>query len=70
MSKKQNFFFIKNRPTTNLELEKECRGITDFRGVFMRDRLPKKPRNNESAIVNLNKDSEEGSHWVAYRKKK
>lgn len=34
----------------------------------MRDELPKKARCKESAIVNLNKSNEEGSHWVAYCK--
>jgi len=42
--------------------------IKNFRGVFMRDNLPKKIRTNECAIVNLEPDSETGSHWCAYYK--
>ena len=35
----------------------------------MRDTLPTKPWDSESAIVNLNKMSQRGSHWVAYKKR-
>lgn len=34
----------------------------------MRDSLPKKPLVNESAIVNLDNASGEGTHWVCYKK--
>ena len=40
--------------------------IPNFRGVFMPDNLPSKPNLNECGIVNFNKSSEPGSHWVAY----
>jgi len=56
------------RALTNFELEGYAGGIPHFRGVFMRDTLPRKPWKNESGIINLNLDSEPGSHWVAYRK--
>ena len=42
--------------------------IPDFREVFMRDTLPDKPREKECGILNLNKSSEPGSHWVAFFK--
>lgn len=43
--------------------------IPHFRGVFMRNELPKTgPRRNEAAIVNLDDKSGIGTHWVAYRK--
>ena len=42
--------------------------IPDFRGVFMRDTLPSKPREKECGILNLNKFSQRGSHWVAFYK--
>lgn len=36
----------------------------------MRDTLPKSgPFYNESGIVNLNTNSQPGSHWVSYKKK-
>ena len=34
----------------------------------MRDTLPDKPREKECGILNLNKSSEPGSHWVAFFK--
>lgn len=42
--------------------------IPHFRGVFMLDRLPQRPRRNETAIVNLDDSDGPGSHWVAYAK--
>ena len=39
--------------------------ITNFRFVCMLDELPKRPLENESAIINLNSHTEPGSHWVA-----
>lgn len=34
----------------------------------MRDTLPKKPKNVECAIINLDITKNEGTHWVAYVK--
>lgn len=34
----------------------------------MRDKLPKKPKSVECAIVNLDSSENEGTHWVAYIK--
>ena len=34
----------------------------------MRDELPEQPEEKECGIVNFNKSSEPGSHWVAYYK--
>ena len=42
--------------------------IPNFKGVFMRDELPSAPQNKECGIVNFNKSTESGSHWVAYFK--
>ena len=42
--------------------------IPYFRGVFMRDNLPKKPWKNESLIVNLDNSNGEGTHWVCFKK--
>lgn len=60
----------KKTPLSNLDLlayAKEL-GITNFRGVFMRDNLPKSgPRKNECGIVNLDSSKGSGTHWVAYR---
>ena len=43
--------------------------IKYFRGVYMRDSLPITIRTNECAIVNLEPESENGSHWCCYYKK-
>lgn len=42
--------------------------IPYFRGVFMRDELPKHPHKKECGIVNLDSSKNPGSHWVAYAK--
>lgn len=62
----------KNRPLNDLEMQKFIKTleIKHFRGVFMRDRLPKKPFINECAVVNLDSIYGSGTHWVAYCKKK
>lgn len=42
--------------------------IPYFRGVFMRDKLPKKVSKKESGIINLDSYRGSGTHWVAYMK--
>ena len=42
--------------------------IPNFRGVFLRDELPKKPGWNECGILNLDDSNGVGSHWVAFLK--
>ena len=42
--------------------------ILNFRGVFMRDTLPNKPRTNECGIMNFNTSDQSGSHWVCWYK--
>lgn len=36
----------------------------------MRDTLPRKPKQNECAIVNLDEWKNSGTHWVAFIKRK
>lgn len=44
--------------------------IPYFRGVFMRDDLPKSgPKTNESGVLNLEDKTGRGTHWVAYKKR-
>lgn len=57
------------RPMSNFDLEKSALGIPHFRGVYMRDRLPRYPHRFETAIVNLDSSRGRGTHWVAYAKK-
>ena len=61
---------IPDKPLSNFELLDYVKqlNIPNFRGVFMRDELPKKPWVNECGIVNFNTSQEPGSHWVAYFK--
>lgn len=42
--------------------------VPNFRGVFMRDKLPAKPWHREAGVVNLDDSSNPGTHWVAYKK--
>lgn len=48
--------------------------IKKFRGVFMRNLLPAKIKNNECGVVNLGATNDlltnHGTHWVAYYKNK
>lgn len=43
-------------------------GIPYFRGIFMRDRLPRTPLKRECGIINLDSHDGIGSHWTAYCK--
>ena len=60
-----------NKPLSNFEIEDAIKklGVLGFRGVFVRDSLPNKPRIKECGILNLADSSGNGSHWVAWFKK-
>jgi hypothetical protein len=62
---------LPRKPLTNLDLKKFANilHIPNFRGIFMRNKLPKTIKKNESAIINLDDFNGEGSHWTAYVKK-
>ena len=61
---------IPDKALSNVDIiyYKELLKIPNFRGVFMRDELPKTPYEIECGIVNFNTSFESGSHWVAYYK--
>ena len=63
--------YIPDKILTNFDLLDYVKklDIPNFRGVFMRDTLPKSPYKIECGIVNLNTNNEKGSHWVCYYKK-
>ena len=63
--------FIPNQTLTNFDLIEYVRKlkIPKFRGVFMSDTLPSKPKEEECGIVNLNTSKSKGSHWTCYYKK-
>ena len=61
---------IPYKALTNIELYDYANKLQiPLRGIFMRDGLPKSPYENENGIVNFNKLSEGGTHWIAYHKK-
>jgi len=62
---------LPNKPLSNFEIEDAVNkiGLKNFRGVFLRDTLPKKLKRNEWAIMNLDDTSEDGTHWVAWFKR-
>ena len=43
--------------------------LKNFRGVLMRDQLNFRPLRNECGIINLNTNSQPGSHWVCWFKR-
>ena len=57
-------------PLTDIDLYRYARElkINNFRGVYMRDNLPKVARSKECGIVNFNTSEQSGSHWVCYYK--
>lgn len=62
---------LPHRALTDSDLRKYAKimRIPHFRGVFMRNNLPKNgPKTNETAIINLDDKDGPGTHWVAYRK--
>jgi len=62
---------LSNHPLTNFELLDAAKklNISNFKGVFLRDTLPKKPKRNECGILNLDDSSGEGKHWCNFLKK-
>src|SRR5688572_31713950 len=61
---------LPNKPLTNFELLDAAKklNILNFRGVFVRDELPKKPRRNECGILNLDDSNGPGKHLVNFSK--
>ena len=61
---------LPNKPLSNFELINAAQElkIRNFRGVFLRDILPNKPRKKECGILNLDDTTGSGTHWVAWYK--
>jgi hypothetical protein len=64
---------LPNEPLSNFQLLDAVKKlkIPNFRGVFLRTELPKKPRKKECGILNLDgdlTDETKGTHWVAWYK--
>ena len=45
-----------------------AKDIKAFRGIYMRNSLPRHAAANETAIINLGDKDGPGTHWVAYEK--
>ena len=62
---------LPNVPLTNLQLIDAAKKlkIRNFRGVFVRDELPKTPLTNECGILNLDDSKGNGTHWIAWIKR-
>ncbi len=73
MSPKQRIYLPSNeKPMYDFQIIKYAREykIPYFRGIYFRDTLPKKPKEYETSIVNLDKNENQGTHWVCYIKRK
>ena len=59
---------LPNKALSNVELLDAAKKIKipGFRGVFVRNNLPRKPGNVECGILNLDDASGKGTHWVAW----
>ena len=61
---------LPNKALTNFELIEAVKklNIPNFRGLFMRDALPKRPRRNECGILNLDDSNGPGTHYCCFSK--
>lgn len=59
----------KDRPLNEIDISQfASEHIPNFRGVFMRNNLPKKCNKIESGVINLDSQDGDGTHWCAYYK--
>ena len=61
---------LPKRALTDIDIKKYTSNLPHFRGVFMLDTLPKRPKSIECGVVNLDSKKGKGTHWVAYYKNK
>jgi hypothetical protein len=61
---------LPNESLTNFQLIDAAKKlkIKHFRGVFVRDQLPKKPRVRECGILNTGDSTTNGFHWMCWYK--
>lgn len=57
------------QPLTNIDILNLTKNLPHFRGVFMRNQLPKRCRTRECGVINLDNEDGPGTHWVGYYKK-
>ena len=51
-------------PLTNFEIQKYYKNKPRFNGVFSRDNLPKKVK-DEAYVINFDEYADAGTHWIA-----
>jgi hypothetical protein len=61
---------LPNEPLSNFQLIDAAKQlkIKNFRGVYLRDELPKQPKRVECGILNLGDSQGNGTHWTAWIK--
>ena len=53
------------RPLSNFDIEDILKGITNFRGVYIKDMLPNRTGEDESVVINTQDYLDGGgTHWV------
>ena len=57
-------FLVPPYPLTNFEIQKYYQNEPRFNGVFSRDNLPKKIK-DEAYVINLDEYADVGTHWIA-----
>ena len=57
-------FLMPPHPLTNFKIQMYCENGPRFNGVFSRDNLPKKLK-NEAYVINFDEYADVGTHWVA-----
>ena len=63
-------YVLPNKSLSNFDLDDAISrlGISNFRGVYCRDELPKVLHRRECGILNLDESSGDGTHWVCWFK--
>ena len=61
---KQNEFLMPPYPLTNFEIQEYYQNGTRFNGVYSRNNLPKRTK-DETYVINLDEYADIGTHWVA-----
>ena len=57
-------FLMPPHPLTNFEIQKYYKNEPRFNGVFSRNNLPKKIK-DEAYVINLDEYADVGTHWIA-----
>ena len=57
-------FLIPPHPLTNFEIQKYYQNGPKFNGVYSRNNLTKKIK-DEAYVINLDKYADKGIHWIA-----